>query len=141
MSTEKRLAEKLVDYYNQTRTTQTPPDDWVLFKAARLCGWDTQIEGLRRLYGGDKTFRALCDMIEMHEAFKQEVSDAMKKIVNDPNMQPHKQEPLYKFIIDDPVDRKLLCAREAMKSWVGGGAGPETICIRAIELWEEGFGK
>jgi hypothetical protein len=40
-----------------------------------------------------------------------------------------------------PVDRKLLCAREAMKSWVGGGAGPETICVRAIELWEEGFGK
>jgi hypothetical protein len=40
-----------------------------------------------------------------------------------------------------PVDRKLLCAREAMKSWVGGGAGPETICIRAIELWEEGFEK
>ena len=39
------------------------------------------------------------------------------------------------------VDRKLLCAREAMKSWVGGGAGPETICVRAIELWEEGFGK
>jgi hypothetical protein len=39
------------------------------------------------------------------------------------------------------VDRKVLCAREAMKSWVGGGAGPETICVRAIELWEEGFGK
>jgi hypothetical protein len=40
-----------------------------------------------------------------------------------------------------PTDRKVLCAREAMKSWVGGGAGPETICVRAIELWEEGFGK
>jgi hypothetical protein len=40
-----------------------------------------------------------------------------------------------------PVDRKLLCAREAMKSWVGGGAGPETICVRAIQLYEEGFGK
>jgi hypothetical protein len=40
-----------------------------------------------------------------------------------------------------PVDRKALCAQEAMKSWVGGGAGPETICVRAIELWEEGFGK
>jgi hypothetical protein len=39
------------------------------------------------------------------------------------------------------VDRKVLCAREAMKSWVGGGAGPETICVRAIELYEEGFGK
>jgi hypothetical protein len=40
-----------------------------------------------------------------------------------------------------PVDRKVLCAQEAMKSWVGGGAGPETICIRAIQLYEEGFGK
>jgi hypothetical protein len=40
-----------------------------------------------------------------------------------------------------PTDRKVLCAREAMKSWVGGGAGPETITVRAIELWEEGFGK
>ena len=40
-----------------------------------------------------------------------------------------------------PADRKVLCAREAMKSWVGGGAGPETICVRAIELYEEGFGK
>jgi len=40
-----------------------------------------------------------------------------------------------------PLDRKVLCAQEAMKSWVGGGAGPETICIRAIELYEEGFGK
>jgi hypothetical protein len=40
-----------------------------------------------------------------------------------------------------PADRKLLCAQEAMKSWVGGGAGPETITVRAIELWEEGFGK
>ena len=39
-----------------------------------------------------------------------------------------------------PVDRKLLCAREAMREqrpddW------PETACLRAIELWEEGFGK
>jgi hypothetical protein len=39
-----------------------------------------------------------------------------------------------------PVDRKLLCAREAMREqrpddW------PETACVHAIELWEEGFGK
>jgi hypothetical protein len=39
-----------------------------------------------------------------------------------------------------PVDRKLLCAWEAMREqrpddW------PETVCLRAIELWEEGFGK
>ena len=41
-----------------------------------------------------------------------------------------------------PVDRKLLCVAEAMcefgwdEDWMGRGA-----CYRAIELWEEGFGK
>ena len=41
-----------------------------------------------------------------------------------------------------PVDRKLLCVDEAMcefgwdEDWMGRGA-----CYRAIELWEEGFGK
>jgi hypothetical protein len=39
-----------------------------------------------------------------------------------------------------PVDRKLLCAREAMREqrpddW------PETACLRAIELWIEGYGE
>jgi len=41
-----------------------------------------------------------------------------------------------------PADRKLLCAREAAaehgyyaEDW------DEKTCIRAIELWEEGFGK
>ena len=53
-----------------------------------------------------------------------------------------------------PVDRKLLCAREAMAqactlpesegayrrgSWDHAGALKQ--CLRAIELWEEGFGK
>ena len=89
-------------------TTKTPPYE-VLLEAAKRSGWDTQIEGLRRLYSKDSPFRALCDMIETHEK--------------------------------PPADRKVLCAREAMKSWVGGGAGPETITVRAIELWEEGFGK
>jgi hypothetical protein len=91
-------------------TTETQaPDDWVLLEAAKRCGWDTQIEGLRRLYSKDSPFRALCDMIAKYEK--------------------------------PPMDRKVLCAQEAMKSWVGGGAGPETICVRAIELYEEGFGK
>lgn len=41
-----------------------------------------------------------------------------------------------------PVDRKLLCVEQARhefgwdKGWMGTSA-----CIRAIELWEEGFGK
>jgi hypothetical protein len=88
--------------------TETPPDNWVLIEAARLCGWDTEIEGLRRLYGGDKPFRALCDMIAKHEK--------------------------------PPVDRKLLCAREAVV-WGTPWAATETIGVRAIKLYEEGFGK
>ena len=51
-----------------------------------------------------------------------------------------------------PVDRKLLCAREAQGSMfiMVGSLDPQEIahnrktaeqaCIRAIELWEEGFG-
>ena len=57
-------------------------------------------------------FYALCDMIAKHE-------------------QP-------------PVDRKELCAQEAMRvsdaadTWTEWST--EQIAIRAIELWEEGFG-
>ena len=39
-----------------------------------------------------------------------------------------------------PVDRKLLCAREAV-GWGTPWATTETIGVRAIELYEEGFGK
>lgn len=39
-----------------------------------------------------------------------------------------------------PVDRKLLCAREASKRGLFGES-PVDPCLRAIELWEEGFGK
>lgn len=40
-----------------------------------------------------------------------------------------------------PVDRKLLCAREAMTEFFIPHADPEGVALRAIELWEEGFGK
>jgi hypothetical protein len=56
-----------------------------------------------------------------------------------------------------PVDRKLLCAREAMAENAETGVASEwggkfrsgnydvtyhiTVPLRAIELWEEGFGK
>lgn len=39
-----------------------------------------------------------------------------------------------------PVDRKLLCAREAMR-YGREFANQAQLCVRAIELWEEGFGK
>ena len=92
---------------------QTPPD-WVLIEAADKAGWEGfPLEELRNEYGASDggTYRALCDMIERYE-------------------QP-------------PVDRKLLCAREAYGSDDGTLDDCEAIetAIRAIELWEEEFGK
>lgn len=104
---------------------QTMPD-WVLIEAAKRCGWHmTPDEAREQIKYKNIGFRALCDMILKHE-------------------QP-------------PVDRKLLCAREACaaisKSHAGmrfpdeylSGAqddsGSMLIALRAIELWEEGFGK
>lgn len=101
---------------------QTPPD-WVLIEAAKRCGGWRGHQAFTELlasYKCDQGYRALCDMIEKHE-------------------QP-------------PVDRKLLCAREAEAGMIFYGNLSYTevtenrenvarACIRAIELWEEGFGK
>jgi len=93
---------------------QTPPD-WVLLEAAKRSGRTLDLTWLRADYRAvNGLFRALCDMILKHE-------------------QP-------------PVDRKLLCAREAITQSHDQNF-PSNIChwqwiaIRAIELWEEGFGK
>lgn len=95
-------------------TTETPPDDWVLLEAAKRSGWDdytTQV--LRETYRYGGTFTALCNMIAKHEK--------------------------------PPVDRKLLCAREALREASLAHADvmwtDEDIAVRAIELYEEGFGK
>jgi hypothetical protein len=40
-----------------------------------------------------------------------------------------------------PPDRKLLCAREAAKEYGYDWDFAENACRRAIDLWEEGFGK
>jgi hypothetical protein len=40
-----------------------------------------------------------------------------------------------------PPDRKLLCAREAAKEYGYDWDFADNACIRAIDLWEEGFGK
>ena len=93
---------------------QTPPD-WVLIEAAKRSGWKGEDElTLRNAYFNifdDAGFTALCDMIWKYE-------------------QP-------------PVDRKLLCAREAWLKHekMEGVTMSVAIGIRAIELWEEGFGK
>jgi hypothetical protein len=97
---------------------QTPPD-WVLIEAAERIGKQRlNTDRLPEIYAFTcnmgKAFRALCDMIERYE-------------------QP-------------PVDRKLLCAREAMSerfpdlSW-DENDGVIAAAVRAIELWDEGFGK
>jgi hypothetical protein len=87
------------------------PKDWVLIEGAKKCGWD-YFNDLRTMYSANSAFRALCDMIAKHE--------------------------------QKPVDRKLLCAEEALRvEWLHDPQGTTATgqCIRAIELWEEGFGK
>ena len=95
--------------------TDTPPD-WVLIEAAKRCEWVTDRTSNYReyVYRDNPAYRALCDMIQKYE-------------------QP-------------PVDRKLLCAREAYRNWCElrhkeGLSMNDYIAIRAIELWEEGFGR
>lgn len=91
--------------------TDTLPEDWVLIEAAKRCRWLDGILELQTYYDNDGPFRALCDMIAKHE-------------------QP-------------PVDRKLLCAREAMAGCLVpmSDESAESAIVRAIELWEDGFGK
>jgi hypothetical protein len=101
-------------------TTETPPD-WVLLEAAKrgnMLHWE--LEQLRTSYHRLNSFTALCDMIEKYEK--------------------------------PPVDRKVLCAREASAETYTTIAGEYRkgeldhlklmrSTIRAIELYEEGFGK
>jgi hypothetical protein len=136
-------------------TTETPPDDWVLLEAAERGGIRHHtIEWLRSAYRNNKPFTALCDMIQQHEAFKQEVSKAMTYTKA---LYPTLPTDYDRFIIpkSDPLaDRKLLCAREAAAQLYSGereeaefmrGHRDEYDQVwcgkRAIELWEEGFGK
>ena len=85
------------------------PEDWVLIEAAKRCGWPGDVPLLQTYYENDRPYRALCDMIAKHE--------------------------------QKPVDRKLLCAREANELWEHSDEdfGVEQACIRAIELYLEGY--
>ena len=92
-------------------TTETPPD-WILLEAAERGNIRHHtMQWLRSSYLAGSIFAALCDMIAKHEK--------------------------------PPVDRKLLCAEQAIAEWVQttDDIGQEWIGLRAIELWEEGFGK
>lgn len=107
-------------------TDQQTPPDWVLIEAAKRSGCDVLVADYIRYNIFERnaigSFRALCDMIAKYE-------------------QP-------------PVDRKVLCAREAAailsnfphmaEEWRSGKNdkhGLTEVCIRAIELWESGYGQ
>jgi hypothetical protein len=95
-----------------TTETQTP-DDWVLLEAAKRSDtWCRSIEWLRNLYNASESFRALCDMIQKYEAFKQEVSDAAQLITNtkvDPTLwRKWVEDILSKYIIPKPKPDPLV---------------------------------
>jgi hypothetical protein len=93
-------------------TTETPPD-WILLEAADQSEMlERNPARLRLLRGGDKVYRALCDMIEQHEAFKQEVSDTVESITNaavDPTVwRKWASDRLSVFIIPKPKPDPLV---------------------------------
>ena len=94
---------------------QTPPD-WVLIEAAKRGGNGINLEWLRATYNGETLYVGAQEyraLCDMIERYEQ-----------------------------PPVDRKVLCAREAMQGTVlFDPVAIEGIVSRAIELWEEGFGK
>jgi hypothetical protein len=90
------------------------PEDWVLLEAAKRCEWaDARtLDTLQRFYSqAPSPYRALCDMIAKHE--------------------------------QKPVDRKLLCAGEAARLWEHSDEEftVDDACLRAIELYLEGYGE
>jgi hypothetical protein len=92
-------------------TTETPHDDWVLLEAAKRSGWDAYTTQVLR--------ETYCD------------GGSFRALCH---MIAAYEEP--------PVDRKLLCAREAWDQWLNiDYDGEEWIGLRAIQLYEEGFGK
>lgn len=87
------------------------PPDWVLIEAAKQCGRSALTKQKLRGWYGYDTVFGA-------------LCDMILK---------HEQPP---------VDRKLLCAREAAYPF---GFGRDSVgvdaCVRAIELYDEGFGK
>jgi hypothetical protein len=89
--------------------------DWVLIEAANRGGFSWKDQSIRQL----------------HDAYA-EVDVPVFNALCD-MIAKHEQKP---------VDRKLLCAREAIAgSFISGPDCVIRISVRAIELWEEGFGK
>ena len=92
-------------------TDKQTPPDWVLIEAAKRSDWDADLRCIRRYYSGSAP--SFRALCDMIERYEQ-----------------------------PPEDRKVLCAREAMQGTVlFDPVAIEGIVSRAIELWEEGFGK
>jgi hypothetical protein len=88
------------------------PADWILIEAAKRC--DMQI--------------IHCDLRELRLDYAE--GHAFRALCD--MIQKYEQPP---------VDRKLLCAREAVRLGSLKTEYSDWIAIRAIELWEEGFGR
>ena len=125
-----------------TTETQTP-EDWVLLEAAKLCGrFHCSIETVRDRWHIDGTLRALCDMIETHEAFKQEVSDTVESITSaavDPTVwRKWASDRLSAFIIPKPKPDPLVEAWiEATGNTVGMEPLNAALEARGLEIREK----
>ncbi len=92
-------------------TDKQTPPDWVLIEAAKRSDWDADLRCIRRYYSGSAP--SFRALCDMIERYEQ-----------------------------PPEDRKVLCAREAWYNWLNSDHDDEEwIGLRAIELYEEGFGK
>ena len=58
--------------------------DWVLKEAAKRCDWHPSktLAQMRGYLSSSAAFTALCRAIEQHEAFRQEVSDAVTALLD-----------------------------------------------------------
>ena len=92
-------------------TDKQTPSDWVLIEAAKRTRRITNIEVLREYYR--------C------------AANSDFRVICD--MIERYEQP--------PVDRKLLCAREAVRQKHCGTISVEQIGVCAIELWTEGYGE
>lgn len=86
------------------------PPDWVLIEAAKRSKWTVLDVPTLRAYHGE------------YSAPYRALCDMIQKY----------EQP--------PVDRKLLCAQQAVLEARDGWTTAH-VALRAIELWEEGFGK
>ena len=92
--------------------TDTPPD-WVLIEAAKRIGWGCGVLlGANTYSNSDTKGRIFRALCDMIQKYEQ-----------------------------PPVDRKLLCAEEAYRVWSFNNEPLLELPRRAIELWEEGFGR